>query len=172
MHISSSRCIRWQLRLCADQSFLSLCHRRHSAGLCMLYKVNLNLNHCFVQWASIGIYTRVQHGERLIHWSLKYEGLERRNLQGVSYLPRFVSGMTFPTLCLTPKRRMGLRGQSTVGCFPEFCVFSVFRGAGAYGVCESNLRTILFFHLWPVLLVLLLILIIHLKLYYIPFLQI
>ena len=29
-------------RLCPDQSFLSLCHRRHVAALCMLYKVNSN----------------------------------------------------------------------------------------------------------------------------------
>ena len=34
-------------RLCLDQSFLSLCHRRHVARLCMLYKVNSNSNHCF-----------------------------------------------------------------------------------------------------------------------------
>ena len=33
-------------RLCPDQSFLSLCHRRHADELCMLYKVNSNSNHC------------------------------------------------------------------------------------------------------------------------------
>ena len=33
-------------RLCPDQSFLSLCHRRCVAGLRMLYKVNSNSNHC------------------------------------------------------------------------------------------------------------------------------
>ena len=33
-------------RLCPDQSFLSLCNRRRVAGLSMLYKVNLNSNHC------------------------------------------------------------------------------------------------------------------------------
>ena len=33
-------------RLCLDQSFLSLYHRRRVAGLGMLYKVNLNSNHC------------------------------------------------------------------------------------------------------------------------------
>ena len=30
-------------RLCPDQSFLSLCHRRRVAGLSMLYKVNRTL---------------------------------------------------------------------------------------------------------------------------------
>ena len=33
-------------RHCPDQTFLSLCHRRHVAALCMLCKVNLNSNHC------------------------------------------------------------------------------------------------------------------------------
>ena len=33
-------------RLCPDQRFLSLCHRRHVAGLCMLYKINSNCQ-CF-----------------------------------------------------------------------------------------------------------------------------
>ena len=33
-------------RLCPDQTFLSLCHRRHVAALCMLYKVNSNSIHC------------------------------------------------------------------------------------------------------------------------------
>ena len=33
--------------LCPDQTFLSLCHRRHVAALCMLCKVNSNSNHCF-----------------------------------------------------------------------------------------------------------------------------
>ena len=33
-------------RLCPDQSFLSLCHRRRVTGLSMLYKVNANSNHC------------------------------------------------------------------------------------------------------------------------------
>ena len=32
-------------RLCPDESFLSLCHLRRVAGLCMLHKVNLNSNH-------------------------------------------------------------------------------------------------------------------------------
>ena len=32
-------------RLCPDQAFLSLCHRRHVAALCMLYKVNSNSYH-------------------------------------------------------------------------------------------------------------------------------
>ena len=34
------------VRLCRDQSFLSLCHRRRVALLIMLYKVNANSNNC------------------------------------------------------------------------------------------------------------------------------
>ena len=35
-------------RLCPDQTFLSLCHRRHVAALCMLYLVNSYSNHCLL----------------------------------------------------------------------------------------------------------------------------
>ena len=40
----SARCIRWPGFI--HQSFLSLCHRRHVARLCMLYNVYSNFNHC------------------------------------------------------------------------------------------------------------------------------
>ena len=56
-----------------------------------------------------------------MHWGLKYEGVERPNLQGVSCRPRFECRMTLPTLCLTPERWMGSRMQSTLGRFPELC---------------------------------------------------
>ena len=47
-------------RLCSDQTFLSLCHRRHVAALCMLYKVNSNSNHClFSELPSASV--RVRH---------------------------------------------------------------------------------------------------------------
>ena len=58
---------------------------------------------------------------QLNHWSLKYQGLERPNLQAASCRPRFECGMTFPTVCLTPEPWMGSKVQSTVGCFPELC---------------------------------------------------
>ena len=96
-------------RICPDQSFLSLCHRRRVAGLRMLYKVNSNSNHClFSELPSAS--TRVRHAklrQQLIHWSLKYQGVERPNLQGLSCLVRFECGMAFPTLCLTPERWTG-----------------------------------------------------------------
>ena len=73
-------------RLCPDQSLLLIFHRRHVAGLCMLYKVNKNSNHClFSELPSAS--TRVGIHElwpQLIHWSLKYQGVERPNLQGVA----------------------------------------------------------------------------------------
>ena len=58
---------------------------------------------------------------QLIHWKLKYQVVERPNLLGLFCRPRFQCGMTFPTLCLTPKRWMGSRVQSTVSCFPQLC---------------------------------------------------
>ena len=47
-------------RFCPDQTFLSLCHRRHVAALCILYKVNSNSNHCmFSELPSSSV--RVRH---------------------------------------------------------------------------------------------------------------
>ena len=104
------------VRLCPYQSFLSLCHRRRVAGLSMLYKVNLNSNHClFSELPSDS--TRVRHTRD--NWSLKCQGVERPNLLDFSCRLRFDCGMTFPTLCLIPERWMVSRVQSTVGCFPE-----------------------------------------------------
>ena len=91
----------------------------------MLYKVTANSNHClFSEFQSAVKKIELDASElrpQLIHWSLKYEGVEPPNLQGVSCRPRFESGMTFPTLCLTPERWMGSWAQSTVGCFTELC---------------------------------------------------
>ena len=58
---------------------------------------------------------------QLIHWSLKYQGVEPPNLKGLSCRPRFEYGITFPTLFFTSKCWMGSRVQSTIGCFPELC---------------------------------------------------
>ena len=44
---------------------------------------------------------------QLTLWRLKYQGVERPNLLGLSCRLRFECGMTFPTLCSTPERWMG-----------------------------------------------------------------
>ena len=47
-------------RLCIDQTFFSLCQRRHVAALCTLYKINSNSNHClFRELSSASV--RVRH---------------------------------------------------------------------------------------------------------------
>ena len=47
-------------RLCPDQSFLSLCHRRCATRLSLLYKVNSSSNYClFSELPSAS--TRVRH---------------------------------------------------------------------------------------------------------------
>ena len=117
------RCIRWKLRLCPDLSFLSLCHRRHVAGLSMLYKVNLNSNHClFSEFPSAS--TRVGNTTlwlEVIRWSLKYHGVERPYLLGISCRLRFECGMTFRTLCLTPERWIGSRVPSKISTLKCYC---------------------------------------------------
>ena len=93
---------------------------------------------------------------KLIHWSLKYQGVERPNFLGLSSRLRFECGITISTLCLTPKRWMGSRVQSAIGYFPEY--FFPLRRC-LWG-CESNLYRTLCFPRLPVLLVLIIIIII------------
>ena len=102
-------------RLCPDQSFLSLCHRRRMAGL------NL-INVCSASFHRLLLELNIPKLWPLdIHWSLKNQEVERPNLLGLSSRLRFDCGMTFPTLHLIRERWMGSRVQSTVGCFPELC---------------------------------------------------
>ena len=106
-------------RLCPDQSFLSLRHRRRVVG----QQVNSNSNR-FRFSELLSSSTRVWHTElrlQLIHWSTMYRRVERPNLIGVSCRHRFECGMTFPTLCLTSERWMGSNWYIQHGCFPELC---------------------------------------------------
>ena len=64
----------------------------------LLYYVCCELHFCFSQSSTVD-----ELRPQLIHWSLKYQGVKRFNLQGVSCPPRFVCGMTFPTQWLTPE---------------------------------------------------------------------
>ena len=88
----------------------------------MLHKIYSNSNHCSASFYLLQLeYDIFELRPQLIHWSSKYQGVERPNFLGLSCLLRFDCGMTFPTLCLTPERWMGSRVQSTVRCFPELC---------------------------------------------------
>ena len=114
-------------RLCPDQSFLSLCYRRHVAGLCMLYKVNSNSH----QW----LFSELPSASTSVHYRaaaaahpLEFEVSRCRTSQFPRCLlpAKFVCGMTFSTQCLAPERWMGLREQSTVDCF-HTCFFQFHR---------------------------------------------
>ena len=114
-------------RLFPDQSFMSLCHRRRVAGLSKLYKVKRTLiTVCSASFhLLVLVFNIFELRPQLIHWCLKYHGVEPPNLPGLSYQARFECGMTFPTLCLTPGRCMGSRVESTGGCFPELCFLQI-----------------------------------------------
>ena len=75
-------------RLCLNQSFLSLCHRRRVAGLSMLYKVISNSNRCLLSELPSAS-TRVRHtlAEAAAH-SLEFEVSRcRTSLFARSFLP-------------------------------------------------------------------------------------
>ena len=111
-------------RLYPDESFLSLCYRRRVTGLSIFYEINSNSNHCLfsdVLSASTEFNIPELRQQLIQSCSLKFQGIERPNLLGLSCRPRFEYGMIFPTLCLTQYRWICLMVQSTVGCFPELC---------------------------------------------------
>ena len=101
-------------RLCHDQSFLSSCHFRHVAALCGV--VNSTSKHyLFSELPSATARVRqtdLRH--QLIHWSSKYQGVERLNLQGVSSSSRLVRGNNHPYTVLDPRMLDGISSQSQV----------------------------------------------------------
>ena len=138
-------------RLCPDQSFLSLCHRCVAGLSRRLIRTLITV--CSVSFHMLLLEFDIPELRlRLINWNLKYRGVERLNLHGVSWRPRFECGMTYPTLCLIPERWMGLKVQSTVGCFSEFCFLQFSVAQVLVGLWKQIIY--LFFPLGPVLLVL------------------
>ena len=108
-------------RPCPDQTFL-LCHQRHVAALCMLYKVNLYSNHRLLSElpsASVRVWhTRAVSAAHPL-------GFEVSRCRMSKFARCFPAGpdicwIIFPTLCLTLKNLMDLREQFIVRFFPEF----------------------------------------------------
>ena len=126
-------------RLCPDQRFLALCHGRHVAGLSMLYKFNANSNHClFSEFPSVLLEFDIL--ELHSHWSLKFQGVECRNLQGVSCWLRFVCGMTFPTLhCVWHQNTGWVHECSQPLVASMSCVFFSFPWRRCLFSCKCNL---------------------------------
>ena len=81
---------------------------------------------------------------QLIHWSLKYHGVEPSNLQGDSCRPRFECGMSLPSRCFTSERWVGSRMQSTVGCFPELCFLQFFVTQVLVGLRKQFINNLVF----------------------------
>ena len=68
-------------RLCPDQTFLPLCHRRHVAVVRMLYKVNSNSNHClFSERQTASVRVRHTRAAAAAH-PLEFEVSRRRTSQ-------------------------------------------------------------------------------------------
>ena len=115
-------------RLCPDQAFLSLCHRPLVAVLCMLCKVNLNLNHClFSELPSAFVRVRHIRAAAAAHpLEFKYRPLERPNLQYVSCQVQTRVWNDLPYTVFDTGKLDGFKGAVNRCCFPEFvCQFSV-----------------------------------------------
>ena len=144
---SSARCIRWSIIALIRISCRCVIDVMLLGCACCTMLIQSRTTVCSV--SSLLLQPEFDASElqpQPIHWSLKYQGVERPNLQGVSCRPGYDCGMTFCTLCLTPELWMGLSVQSTVGCFLS-CVFFNFRGAGACGVAKAIHKQFYFSHL-------------------------
>ena len=109
-------------RRCSDQTFLSMCHRRLVAALCMLYKVNSNWNHClFSQLPSASVRVRHTRAAAVSH-PLEFEvSICRTPLFARCFLPVQISVLNdLPYTVFDTGTLDGLREQSIVGCFSEF----------------------------------------------------
>ena len=94
-----------------------------------------------------------------MHWSLKYQGVERPNLIGLSCRLRFECRMTLLTLYLTPERWMDSRVQSTVGWFTELYFLQFFVAQVLVGLQKQFMNNFVF-PTWAVLLFLIIIMVI------------
>ena len=125
-------------RLCSDQRFLSLCHRRNVCWTdcvsCKMF-IRTRITVCSVRVRIIFYSSTYPSCSSM---SLNYQGVESPNLQGVSCRPRFVCGMTFPTLCLTPEPWIGLRVHSQLFAYLS-CAFFSFPWRRWLCGCEINL---------------------------------
>ena len=135
---SSARCIRWPLFALIRFSSRCIIDVMQLHSVCCSRLIRTLIIVCSVSFHLLmSEFDILELRLQLIHQSLKYQGVERPNLQGVSCQPRLVCEMTFPTLCLTPECQMGLREQSIVVCFMSF-VFQFSVEQVLWG-CESNL---------------------------------
>ena len=85
---------------------------------------------------------------QLTYWSLKYQGVERLNLQAVSCRPMFECEMTFPTpyTVFDLETLDGFKGAVNRWMFSWVEFPSVFHGAGACGAAKAIYEQFCFSH--------------------------
>ena len=134
-------------RLCHDQSFLSLCHRRHVVGLCMLYKVNSNSNQClFSEHPSASTELRHTRAAATSH-PLEFE----ESMCWTSNFKVFPGGpgsyVEWPSLHVTWHLNFGwVYGSNQPLLAAPSCVFQFFCGVGVCGVEKAMYKEYIFSH--------------------------
>ena len=135
-------------RLCLDQTFLSFCHRRHVAALCMLYKVNSNLNHClFSELPSASLEFDVPRCQAAAH-SIEFEvsGCIKSQFE-MCFLPAKTSVWNdLPYTMFETGTLDGFKEAVNHWLLP-LVYFSIFRGIGACVVAESIYKQFCLSHL-------------------------
>ena len=136
-------------RLCPDQSFLSLCHRRHVAGLCMFYKVISDSNHClFSELPSASNRVRLIRAAATAH-PLEFEVSRCRTSQFTRcFLPALVRMSNDPPYTVFDTgTSVGFRGAVNRWLLSRVVFFSLPWRRCLWGCEFSNFQTIWFSHL-------------------------
>ena len=99
---SSARCIRWPGFALIRLSFRCVVVVMLLHCLCCTRLIRTKIIVCSESFhLLLSEFDITERRPQLIHSSLKYQGVERPNLQGVCCRPRLVCGITYPTMCLT-----------------------------------------------------------------------
>ena len=119
-------------RLCPDHTFLSSCHRRHVAALCMLYRVNSNLNHLlFSELPSASVRVRHNRAAAAAH-PLELEVSKCRTSQFARcFLPAHIRVWNDLPYSVFDTGTLDVFKGAVNGWFLLRVCFFVFRGTGA-----------------------------------------
>ena len=144
--ILSARCIRWlgidpiriSCRCVIDVVWLGfVCCTRLILTLITVCSASFHLN--------LSEFDILELRLQLIHWILKYQGVECPNLLGLFRRLMFGCGMTIPTYTVVDTGTLdGFKGAVNRWLLPWVVFWSVFRGTGACGVVKAIYKQLCF----------------------------
>ena len=144
--VLSARCIRWPGFVPIRVSYCCVINVVWLGLVCCARLIRTLIIVCSASFHVLLDFDFLELRPQLIHWNLKYHGVERPNLLGLSCWRRFDCGMTFHTLCDTGTLD-GFKGAVNRWLLLWVVFSSIFRCAAACGVAKIIRKQIHFYHL-------------------------